>query len=179
MLKVICKDIFVDITSPIDVCHLSSIEKFDLTVDIDEDHGHIQISNDNLQKLFQIFSNITHLKATYLNSDTVRTLLNNCPSLEGLTLCDCPDIGQDAFNSIPLLNNMKALSIIGTYINDNVLKAIVQNTPNLEHLSVQQSVYVTDVGFSFVGVHCKKLKCLIIEKYAYSKGRNITNIGID
>ncbi|XP_052079059.1 F-box/LRR-repeat protein 7-like [Mytilus californianus] len=179
MLKLICNDICVDITSPIDVCHLRSLEKLDLTVEIDEDDCDIQISNDNLQKLFQNVSNITHFKATYLNSDTVRTLLNNCSSLEGLTLCDCPDIGQDAFDSIPLLNNMKSWSINRTYINDNDLKAIVQNTPNLEHLSVQQSVYITDVGFSFVGIHCKKLKCLFIEKYAYSRGRNITNIGLD
>ncbi|VDI58163.1 F-box and leucine-rich repeat protein 2/20 [Mytilus galloprovincialis] len=182
MLKVICKGMPAYITSPTDLCHLKSLEKFDLTVDIDEDHhdhGIIQISNDTLQKLFKNVSNITHFKSTYLNSDTVRTLLYNCPRLEALALSDCPDIGQDSFDSIPLLSNMKSLSINGTYIKDNDLKAIVQNTPNLEHLSVQRSVYITDVGFSFVGVFCEKLKCLIIEKDAYSKGRNITNIGID
>ncbi|XP_063411583.1 uncharacterized protein LOC134694501 [Mytilus trossulus] len=182
MLKVICKGMSAYINSPTDLCHLKSLEMFDLTIDMDEDHhdhGHIQVSNETLKYLFQNVSNITHFKSTYLNSDTVRTLLNNCPKLEALALSDCPDIGEDAFDSIPLLSKMKSLSINGTYIKDNDLKAIVQNTPNLEHLSVQHSVYITDVGFSFVGVLCKKLKCLIIEKDAYSKGRNITNIGID
>jgi len=135
--------------------------------------------NEKFETLFQFRPNLTRIKADILTCSSMKALLSNCQMLEYLDIENCVNLHSEAFDSMPMKYSLLTLNMDNTYIDDKCLKIITQNAPNLRHLSLQRCVYVTDLGFSYVGTHCTKLETLIVNKYAYSNGRNITNVGVD
>jgi hypothetical protein len=135
--------------------------------------------NENFETLFQFRPNLTRIKADILTCSSVKALLSNCQMLEYLDIEYCINLDSEAFDSMPMKYSLLTLNMDNTYLDDKCFKIITQNAPNLRYLSLQRCVYVTDVGFSYVGTHCTKLETLIVNKDAYSNGRNITNVGVD
>jgi hypothetical protein len=135
--------------------------------------------NEKFETLFQFRPNLTRIKADILTCSSVKALLSNCQMLEYLDIEYCINLDSEAFDSMPMKYSLLTLNMDNTYLDDKCLKIITQNAPNLRHLSLQRCVYVTDVGFSYVGTRCTKLETLIVNKDAYSNGRNITNVGVD
>ena len=135
--------------------------------------------NEKFETLFQFRPNLTRIKADILTCSSVKALLSNCQMLEYLDIEYCINLDSEAFDSMPMKYSLLTLNMDNTYLDDKCLKIITQNAPNLRHLSLQRCVYVTDVGFSYVGTHCTTLETLIVNKDAYSNGRNITNVGVD
>jgi len=135
--------------------------------------------NEKFETLFQFRPNLTRIKADILTCSSMKALLSNCQMLEYLDIENCVNLHSEAFDSMPMKYSLLTLNMDNTYIDDKCLKIITQNAPNLRHLSLQRCVYVTDLGFSYVGTRCTKLETLIVNKYAYSNGRNITNVGVD
>lgn len=168
--------------------HISNLTKVD-TLEMysvfkhEDDNNLVDSDKDNVNKCFQLLLggmlNITEFSTDVMRNDALRCLLANNRKLRHLSLRNCDDLTKEGFEDMPVLNQLSYLDISNTFIGDKCLERMSESIPNIREFLMEQCVYVTDIGLSYIGKHCDKLQKLIIDKHETSESRNITNVGLE